>query len=124
MPKTGGTKCQVVSTGVGGGFSETGGAPEKDIITDNEQKRGEGTALFNPPRDGDLVILGPAESGPDPDTVEQAFDQTEEPVRHPDPANGFKNKGVIDRVEGFGRVHEENEKIPISKKRIQGFVHP
>ena len=80
--------------------------------------------MFNPPRDGDPVILGPAESGPDPDTVEQAFDQTEEPVRHPDPANGFKNKGVIDRVEGFGRVHEENEKIPISKKRIQGVVHP
>ena len=71
---------------------------------------------------GDPVFLGPAESGPNPDTMEQAFDQPEEPFRHPDPPNGFKDEGVVDRVKGFGSVHEKNEKITTVEKWIQGVV--
>jgi hypothetical protein len=54
--------------------------------------------------------------------MEQAFDQPEEPFRHPDPPNGFKDEGVVDRVKGFGSVHEKNEKITTVEKWIQGVV--
>ena len=104
--RTGGNG-KVISEGVGVQTLADSDASQEALKAQNEEKRGQGTTLLNPPPDTDAVVGGHGQLGDDPDHMEQTFNNQAGPEIQ---ANGLQDsvdEGVRDRVKGPFDIEEK-----------------
>ena len=87
-----GRNGEVVGAGPGFNPRNSINAAEENIITDDKEDRGEGTALLDPSTNVNPDIRGAPESGADLNRVEQASNQPLEPLWQSSPSDRLKNK--------------------------------
>jgi len=105
------SESQVVSTGMGGNIREERKTLNKNIITNDKENGGEGTALFDSSHDIDPIITRGAKGKLHLRAREEASCHVDEPLGKTSALKSSEDKGVVDRIKSFSSIHEEDKKI-------------